>query len=127
MNGLTDILNYLFNTTPDTTKLDITLLLALGGYTAMRAWINMQKGYLPTLQIFKGRDYAVIPYTGILMLLSALTISAIVNPWWCLLFILFFTAVLGDFVIITILRQYAYIFSAVAIFSSIYLFIRFII
>jgi hypothetical protein len=112
----------------NTTKLDITVIIAIAGYTAFRIAVHIDKGYLPKPAIFAHREYLLtaFAYAGIIFLLTALVTTLWVNPWWTLLFVLFFTAILGDFVIIAIFRRYTYIFSGITMVLSVYLFCRYI-
>ena len=118
----------LFITILDTTKLDITVIAAIAGYTALRFAINLDKKYLPMPAFFSRHTalLSVFAYAGIAFLLTAVITCLIVNPWWSIFFVLFFTAILGDFVIISILRQYTFWFSAITMLLSVYLFCRYI-
>jgi len=113
----------------DTTKLDITVLIALAGYTAFRVAVHIAKGYLPKPAFFMRREglLTVFGYTGVVFLVTALVTTLWVNPWWTVFFVLFFTAILGDRVVITLFRKFTYIFSLLSMLASVYLFCRYIV
>jgi hypothetical protein len=119
----------LFNDLLDTTKLDITVMTAISGYTALRLSINIDRGYLPKPVIFQGREILLtaFAYLGIVFLCASILTALIVNPWWTILFILFFTAILSEFVIISLFRQFTYIFSGVTMLLSVYFYVLYIV
>ena len=114
--------------TLDTTKLDIAVIAAFTGYTALRFAIPVDKGYLPRPAFFARHTLLLnlFAYTGIVFLLGAIVATLVVNAWWSIFFLLFFTAILGDFVIISILRRHTWWFSCIAMLASIYLFCLYI-
>jgi hypothetical protein len=118
----------LFHDLLDTTKLDITVMAAIAGYTAWRLSIHIDKGYLPKPGIFQRREILLtgFAYLGIVYLCASILTTLIVNPWWTVLFILFFTTILSEFVIIFLLRQFTYIFSGIVMLTTLYLYWRFI-
>lgn len=111
-----------------TTKLDITVMAAIAGYTALRLSIHMDKGYLPKPVIFLHHELLLtgFAYLGVGYLSAAILTSLIVNPWWAVLFILFFTVVLSEFVIIPLLRQHTYILSGALMLATIYFYLQYI-
>lgn len=113
----------------DTTKLDITIIAAIAGYTALRLSISVDRGYIrkPAVFIHKETLLTGFAYLGIVFLCTSILTSLIVNPWWSVIFVLFFAAVLSEFVILSLLRQFTVIFSTVAMMASVYLYIQFII
>jgi hypothetical protein len=119
----------LFNDLLDTTKLDVTVMAAIAGYTALRLSINIDRGYLPTPGIFRHRDVLLTAYAylGIVYLCASILTALIVNPWWTILFILFFTAILSEFVIISLFRQFTYIFSGITMALTVYFYILYIV
>lgn len=113
----------------DTTKLDITVIAAIAGYTALRLSVSADRGYIPKPAIFLRNEILLtgFAYLGIVFLCGSILTTLIVNPWWTVIFILFFTAILSEFVILTLLRQYAFIFTGVAMLASVLLYLRFIV
>lgn len=113
----------------DTTKLDITVIAAIAGYTALRLSVSVDRGYIPKPALFLHREILLtgFAYLGIVFLCASILTTLIVNPWWTVIFILFFTAIMSEFVILTLLRQYAFIFSAVAMFATVCLYLQFIV
>lgn len=118
----------MFHDLLSTTKLDITVIAAIAGYTALRLSIHMDKGYLPKPAIFKRHELLLtgFAYLGIGYLCAAILTSLIVNPWWTILFILFFTVILSEFVIIPLLRQHTCILSGVLMLATIYFYLLYI-
>jgi|GEM_PF-3368423 len=118
----------LFNEWVDTTKLDVTVMAAVAGYTALRLSIHFDRGYLPKPGIFRNSEILLtgFAYLGIVYLFASLITTLIVNPWWTVLFILFFTAILSEFVIISLLRQFTFIFSGASMLITIYLYFAYI-
>ena len=118
----------LFNTWVDTTKLDVTVLAAVAGYTALRLSMHFDRGFLPKPGVFQHSEVALtsFAYLGIVYLFASLITTVIVNPWWTVLFILFFTAILSEFVIISLLRQFTFVFSGATMLITIYLYFAYI-
>lgn len=112
----------------DTTKLDITVMAAVAGYTALRLSMHIDRGYLPKPVIFRQHELLLtaFAYLGIVYLFASIITTLIVNPWWTIVFILFFTAILSEFVIISLLRQFTYIFSGLAMLVTVYLYFAYI-
>lgn len=113
----------------DTTKLDITIMAAIAGYTAVRLSISVDKGYIRKPAIFLHKEvlFTGFAYLGIVFLCASILTSLIVNPWWTIIFILFFAAIISEFVILSLLRQFTVIFSAAAMIFTVYLYLQFII
>lgn len=89
----------------------------------------MDKGYIRKPAIFLHKETLLtgFAYLGIIFLCASILTTVIVNPWWTILFILFITPILSEFVILSLLRQFTVVFSAVAMLLTIYLYIQFII
>lgn len=113
----------------DTTKLDITIIAAIAGYSALRLSISVDRGYIRKPAIFLHKEVLLtsFAYLGIVFLCASLLTSLIVNPWWTVIFVLFFAAILSEFVILSLLRQFTVIFSTVAMLVTVYLYFQFII
>lgn len=103
-------------------------MAAVAGYTALRLSIHFDKGFLPKPAIFQRSEFLLtgFAYLGIVYLFASLITALIVNPWWTVLFILFFTAILSEFVIISLLRQFTYLFSGFSMLLTIYLYFAYI-
>jgi hypothetical protein len=112
----------------DTTKLDVTVLAAVAGYTALRLSMHFDKGFLPKPGLFQHSEVLLtsFAYLGIVYLFASLITAVIVNPWWTVLFIHFFTAILSEFVIISLLRQFTFVFSGATMLITIYLYFAYI-
>lgn len=112
----------------NSTKLDITIITAIAGYTALRLCIDIDRGFLPKPLIFGKKELlqTTFAYLGFFFLGVSILTALIVNPWWTLLFIFFFTGIIGEFVILPLLRQSSYIFSILAMIASTYLYCQFI-
>ncbi len=109
----------------DTTRLDISIMAAMAGYTALRLSMHIERGYLPAPAFFRRRTLLTgYAYLGIFFLSAALIITLIVNPWWAALAVLFFAAIVGEFVVISLMREFSYIFSLVTMAASTYLYLR---
>lgn len=113
----------------DTTKLDVTIVAAIAGYTALRLSISVDRGYIPKPSLFLRKEILLtsFAYLGIVFLCASILTALIVNPWWTIIFVLFISTVLSEFVILSLLRQFTFIFSTVAMVLTVYLYIQFII
>lgn len=103
-------------------------MAAVSGYTALRLSIHYDRGFLPKPLIFRQSELLLtgFAYLGIVYLFASLITALIVNPWWTVLFILFFTAILSEFVIISLFRQFTYIFSGASMLFTVYLYFNYI-